>query len=138
MSRRELIALGVTVTNNNQSNTSNANQTSTTTNSTVTNNTVTMATAITATQVNPFHDMIDLSSAEGKKLHQKATQGLPEDQKYHRDPKDIISFMERIQSKSEDFGWSSITENIDPDNLNLFETPGKLTIQTCKQHCDPF
>ena len=69
MSRRELIALGVAVTNNNQSNTSNTNQTSTTTNSTVTNNTVTMATAITATQVNPFHDMIDLSSAEGKKLY---------------------------------------------------------------------
>ena len=97
-----------------------------------------MAAAITATQVNPFHDVIDLSSAEGKKLHQKVTQGSPKDQKYHVDPKDIISFMERIQSESEDFGQSSITKNIGPNNLNLFETPGKLTIQICQNHCDPF
>ena len=69
MSRRELIALGVAVTNNNQSNTSNTNQSSTTTNSTVTNNAVAMAIAIAATQVNPFRDVIDLFSAEGKKLH---------------------------------------------------------------------
>ena len=72
MSRRELTALGVAVTNNNQSNTSNANQTSTTTNSAVTNNAVTMATAIAATQVNPFHDAIDLSSTEGKKIAPKS------------------------------------------------------------------
>ena len=122
MTTRELRALGVMQTN---------------TNTESTNNTVTMATAITATQVNPFHNAIDLSSAEGKKLYQKATQGLPEDQKHKGDPKDIISFIERVQSKSEDFGWSSITENIGPENLNIFETPGKLTIQDCKAHCDP-
>ena len=29
--------------------------------------------ATTATQVNPFHDSIDLTSAEGNKLYQKAT-----------------------------------------------------------------
>ena len=27
----------------------------------------------TATQVNPFHDSIDLTSVEGKKIYQKAT-----------------------------------------------------------------
>ena len=64
MSRRELIALGVAVTNNNLSNASNTNQTSTTT-----NNTVVMATVITATQVDTFYYAIDLSSVEGKKLH---------------------------------------------------------------------
>ena len=37
--------------------------------------------ATTATQVNPHHDVIELSSPEGKKLHQKATEGLPSDQK---------------------------------------------------------
>ena len=72
MSRREFVALGVAVTNNNQSNTSNTNQTSTTTNSTVANNIVAMAIAIAATQVNPFHDAIDLSSTEGKKIAPKS------------------------------------------------------------------
>ena len=65
----------------------------------------------TATQVNPFHDVIDLSSSEGKKLHQKATQGLSNDQKCNGDSKDIIKFIERIQSKSEDFGWSTVATN---------------------------
>ena len=55
-----------------------------------------MATATTVIQVNLFHDVIDLTSAEGKKLYQKATQGLSENQKYKGDPKDIISFIERI------------------------------------------
>ena len=96
-----------------------------------------MATATTATQVNPFYDTIDLSSAEGKKLHQKTTQGLPDDQKHKGNPKDIINFMERIKNKSEDFGWDSITNNIGPNNINLFETPGALTVQECKDHCDP-
>ena len=41
-----------------------------------------MAIATTATQVNPFHDAIDLSSAEGKKSYQKDAQGLPEDEKH--------------------------------------------------------
>ena len=30
-----------------------------------------------AIQINPFHDTIDLSTADGKKLYAKATQGLP-------------------------------------------------------------
>ena len=128
MSNRELRALGVIQTNPITESTGTES----------TNNTVTMATAITATQVNPFHDVIDLSSAEGKKLYQKATQGLPDDQKYKGDPRDIISFIERIQSKSIDFGWNSITDNIGSESLNIFETPGKLTIQACKAHCDPF
>ena len=45
-----------------------------------------MATATTATQVNPFHDVIDLSSAEEKKLYQKATQGLQDDENYDGNP----------------------------------------------------
>ena len=35
--------------------------------------------ATTATQVNPYHDVIELSSPQGKKLHQKSTEGLPND-----------------------------------------------------------
>ena len=30
----------------------------------------------TATRVNNYHDVVDLSSAEGKKLYQKETEGL--------------------------------------------------------------
>ena len=127
MSNRELRALGVIQTNKNPSPTK-----------TVINTTITIATAITVTQVNPFHDVIDLSSAEGKKLYQKAIQGLLEDQKYKGNPKDIINFIERIQSKSEDFGWSLITKNISIENLIIFKTPGKLTIQECKADCDLF
>ena len=61
-------------------------------NSTQTTNN-TMAAATTAIQVNPFHDDIDLTSSEGKKLCQKATRGLPEDQKHKGDPKDVVNFM---------------------------------------------
>ena len=35
--------------------------------------------ATIATQVNPSHDVVDLSSLEGKKLCQNATEGLPND-----------------------------------------------------------
>ena len=66
-----------------------------------------------------------MTSTEGKKLHQKTTQGLTEEQKHEFDPKDITNFMERIQSKSEDFGWDTVTTNIGTDDLNIFETPGK-------------
>ena len=68
----------------------------------------------TATQVNPFHDVIDLSSSEGKKSYQKSTQSLSNDQKCNGDSKDIIKFIERVQSKSEDFGWSTVVTNIGP------------------------
>ena len=71
-----------------------------------------------------------------KKLYQKATQGLSNYQKHNGDSKEIIKTIERIQSKSEDFGWSTVATNIGPENANLFETPGKLKIQTCKLHCD--
>ena len=125
MSTRELRALGVDAP------TLNVDTTTTTTITTPT----TMAT--TSLQVNPFHHVIDLSAAEGKKLYHRATQGLPEDQKYKGDNRDIIPFIELIQSKSEDFGWDSITTNIGPDNVDLFKTPGKLTVVNCKAHCDP-
>jgi hypothetical protein len=51
---------------------------------------------VTASLVNPFHNTIDLSTSEGKKLHQKATAGLPEVDKHTGDSKDIIKFVERI------------------------------------------
>ena len=123
MTTRELRALGITIDNPNANPT---NQSAATT---------TMAT--TASQVNPFHNVIDINSAEGKKLHQKATQGLPENLRCKGDSRDIIAFIERIQSKSEDFGWDSITTNVGPDNVSLFTTPGKLTVGECKDHCDP-
>ena len=133
MTTRELRALGIEIQEpviQNQTNNVNTNA--------VQNIHNTMTAATTATQVNPFHDIIDLTSSEGKKPHQKATQGLPDDQKHKGDPKDIINFMERMQSKSEDFGWDAIATNVGSDNINAFETPGKLTIQDCKSHCDPF
>ena len=37
-----------------------------------------MTTLASATQVNLFHDAIDLASFEGNKMHQKATIGLSE------------------------------------------------------------
>ena len=43
------------------------------------NNNNTMATATTAIQINLFHNVIDLTSTEGKKLYQETIQGLPED-----------------------------------------------------------
>ena len=79
------------------------------------------------TQLNPYHDVISLSSPEGKKLYQKATESLPNDQKYDGDTKDVIKFVERIESKGEYFGWKSIASNIGPDNEDIFNTPGKLT-----------
>ena len=124
MSTRELRALGIDVTNLINTPTTNTNTTPT-------------IMATTALQVNPFHHVIDLSTAEGKKLYQKATQGLPDDQRHTGDSRDIIPFIERIQSKSEDFGWDSITTNIGPENVDLFKTPGKLTAMDCKAHCDP-
>ena len=60
----------------------------------------TIAVATMATPVNPLYDAIDFSSAEGKKLYQKATQSFPDYLKYNSDPKDMIKFVECIQSKS--------------------------------------
>ena len=59
--------------------------------------------ATTTTQVNPYHDAIDLSSPEWNKLYQKPTEGLPNDQKYESDTKDIIKFVKRVENKVEDF-----------------------------------
>ena len=66
--------------------------------------TQTMATPNLATQVNPFHNAIDLTTAEGKNVCQKATTGLPESQKYDGDPKKVFKFVERLSSTGEDFG----------------------------------
>ena len=60
--------------------------------------------ATAATQVNPYHDVADLSSPEVKKLYQKSTEGLPIDQKYDSDDQDIIKFVECIESKGEYLG----------------------------------
>ena len=120
MTTRELRALGITIDN---PDTNPTNQSISTT---------TMAP--TASQVNPFHNTIDINASEGNKFNQKATQGLPENLRYKGDSRDIIAFIERIQSKSEDFGWDSITSNIGPDNANLFTTSGKLTAGECKGH----
>ena len=68
--------------------------------------------------MNPFRDVVDLSSLEGKKLCQKATKGLSNDQKYNGESKDIIKLLERIQSKSEYFGWITVETNIGPENVN--------------------
>lgn len=93
--------------------------------------------AATATQVNPYHEVIDLLSPKGKNLHQKATEGLPNDQKYDDDAKYIINFVERVESKRENFGWNSIASNIGPDNTDICNAPGKLTAEDRKNHCDP-
>ena len=115
MSRKELRAFGVNTETTEDieqiSNTKN-NDPNSDSNSVDSNNI--MATVTTATQVNPFHEAIDLSSAEGKELHQKATQGLPDDEKHKGDSKDVINFIELVKSKSEDFRWDSITTNIWP------------------------
>ena len=66
------------------------------------NQTNAMSAATTATQVSPFHGVVDSSSSEGKKLHKKATQGLPADQKIDADPKGIIKFVEGIQSERDE------------------------------------
>ena len=74
MTTREARALGVAVTERVQQESTieeqvaHANQ-----------NLQTMATATTALQVNPFHNVIDLTYAKGNKLCQKATQGLSEE-----------------------------------------------------------
>ena len=90
MSIRELRALGINI-NNSDTNTMNQNIEPT-------------IMVTTASQVNPFHNVIDINTTEGKKLHQKATQGLPENQRYKGDSRDIIKFIKHIQSKSKDFG----------------------------------
>ena len=45
-----------------------------------------IATPTLATQVNPFHNSIDLIAVEGKKLYKKATTSLPEYQRHDGDP----------------------------------------------------
>ena len=46
--------------------------------------------------------------------------------------------MERIQSKNKDFCWNTVTKDIRPENLNIFKTQGKLKIEECRNHCNPF
>ena len=86
----------------------------------------------TGAQVNPYHDIVDLSSPKGNKTYQKATESLPNDKKYHGDAKDIIKFVGRAERKGEDFGWNSIASNIGPNNADIFNTPGKLTVEIAR------
>ena len=46
------------------------------------------------TQVSPFHSDIDLTTTHGKKLHQRATSGVPESQKHDGNLKEIFKFVE--------------------------------------------
>ena len=62
---------------------------------------------------------------------------MPENQRYKGESRDIIKFVERIQSISKDFGWDSITTNIGLNNIDLFKTLCKLTARECKDYCDP-
>ena len=130
MSNRELRALGLGLPGD-----ATGTATSDTTTVDATIDSATMA--ITATQVNPCHDVADLSSPEEKTLCQKATEGLPNDKKYDGNAKDIIKFVERVEGKGEDFGWNSIAINIAPDDTGVFNTPGKLIAEDCKKYCDP-
>ena len=97
MSNRDLVKLGisfpVTATD---ATTAEATTEKTTADTNIVNATMS-ATAVT--QVNPHHDVVDLSSPEGKKLCSKGTEGLPKDQKYDGDAQDIIKFVERVESK---------------------------------------
>ena len=90
MSNRELAALGVSL-----SVTATAGPTteSTTVDTNIENTTMP---ATTDTQVYPYHDVMNLLSPKGKKLCQKATEGLPNDQKYDGDAKDIIKFVKCV------------------------------------------
>ena len=93
--------------------------------------------ATIAIQFNKFHNVTYLSSSEGKKLCQKASQDLPKENKYEGDSKDVIKFVDCIKSKSEEFGYDYIATTIGSDNVNIFETLVKLTMSDCKTHCDP-
>ena len=88
-----------------------------------------MATDKIATQVSPFHNAIDLSSTEGKKLYKKLTQGLPYDEKQNKYGINVIAFVDSTDRKGEDFGWKLVATDIGPNNLDLFKTPGKMTIE---------
>ena len=97
----------------------------------------TMSDPVTAHLVNPFHNTIDLSTTEGEKICLKATAGLPTNEKYSVESKDIIKFVERIETYAEDFGWKIAGEGIGARNLSVFTTPGSLTIDVIKAHCGP-
>ena len=59
---------------------------------------------VTATQVNTFHNTIDLFTEAGNKPWQQATKGLLAEEKYDGNSKGFIKFMERVESKAEEFG----------------------------------
>ena len=134
MSDREFRALGIRLHVTTVEPTTDSDTTDTTTSDTTIDGT-TMAT--TATKVNPCHDFVYLSSPEGKKIYRKETECIPNDQKYDGDAKDIIKFVERAEIKGEDLGCNSIPSKIGSDNADIFNTPGKLTVEDCKNHCYP-
>ena len=94
----------------------------------------TMSGPVTASLVNLFHNTIDLSTSEGKKLYQKATEGLLEAEKCTGNSKHIIKFAERVESQCEDLGWKISGENIGYENLSAFKTPGTLSIDAVKAY----
>ena len=67
----------------------------------------------------------------------KATEGLPNDQNHDRDAKHVIKFVEHAESKGEYFGWNSIATNIGPNNIDTFNTQGKLAAEYFKNYCNP-
>ena len=93
---------------------------------------------VSGSHVNPFHSTIDLSTAEGKKLFLKATQGLEE--KYTGSNANLMHFVCQVQDASETFSFSSCTKNIsqDGENLDIFQQPGKVKLDSIKTHCNAF
>ena len=78
------------------------------------------------TQVSPFHSDIDLTTTHGKKLHQRATSGVPESQKHDGNLKEIFKFVEILQSSGDELGWKLAGINIGHGNLSISKLQDRL------------
>ena len=58
--------------------------------------------ATTAARENLSHEVINLTTVEGKKFYQETTIGLKKSQKHKGNAKDFIKLIERIKSKAEE------------------------------------
>lgn len=93
---------------------------------------------VSGLQVNPFHDIIDLKSANGKKLFYKATQGL--ETKFDGSSEKLIQFIYAVKYSAENFSFLTCTLNITQgtESIDFLEQPGKLKFQSVKDHCTDF
>ena len=94
-----------------------------------------MTNPVAPNSVNFFYTTINLDTDAKKKLFLNATKDLSENQTNSGETKNILSFIQGVESKGQEYGFSTVTENIPQysNYITFFKNPSKLN-QPASKH----